>query len=51
LVLATTSDVLIGELEDNRCPPLRRVAVLASEVKPRPVLPFSRSEIKIRPGG
>jgi len=51
LVLATTGDVLIGELEDNRCPPLGRFAFTASEVKPRPVLPFSRSEIKIGPGG
>jgi hypothetical protein len=53
LVLATTGDVLIGELDDNRCPPLRRFAFTASEVKPRPVRVFSRREIKISvvPGG
>jgi hypothetical protein len=53
LVLATTSYVLIGELDDKNCPSLRRFLITASEVKPRPVRVFSRSEINISeaPGG
>jgi hypothetical protein len=48
LVLATTSHVLIGELDDNSCPSLMRFwGITASEAKPRPVREFSRSEIKI----
>jgi hypothetical protein len=53
LILATTSHVLIGELDDNSCPSLRRFWLKAPEVKPRPVRVFSRGEIKISepPGG
>ena len=53
LVLATTSHVLIGELDDNICPSLRRFSIGGSEVKPRPVHVFSRNEIEITegPGG
>jgi hypothetical protein len=47
LVLATTSYVLIGELDDNICPSLRRFSITGSEVKPRSVREFSRSEINI----
>jgi uncharacterized membrane protein len=47
LVLATTSWVVIGGLDDNSCAPLRRFAFTASEVKPRPVRVFSRNEINI----
>ena len=53
LILATTSHVLIGELDDNICPSLRRFSIGGSEVKPRPVHVFSRNEIEITegPGG
>jgi hypothetical protein len=51
LVLATASYVLIGDLDDNSCPSLRRVwrfwGITASEAKLRPVRMFSRSEINI----
>ena len=53
LVLATSSYVLIGDLDDNSCSPLTRFAFPASEVKARRVRVFSRSEINISevPGG
>jgi hypothetical protein len=48
LVLATASYVLIGNLDDNSCPSLRRFwGITASEAKLRPVRVFSRSEINI----
>ena len=53
LVLATTSYVVIGELDDNSCSLPRRFAFNASDVKGRPVQVFSRSEVNISevPGG
>jgi len=54
LVLATGSYVLIGDLDDNSCPSLRRFwGITSSEAKLRPVQQFSRSEINIGqvPGG
>ena len=53
LILATTSYVLVGELDDKSCPSLSRFWFKAPEVKPRPVRVFSRGEIKISepPGG
>jgi hypothetical protein len=53
LVLATTSSVVIGELDNNRCPLLSKFGFSASEVKVRPVHVFSRSEVNISevPGG
>jgi hypothetical protein len=47
LVLATSSYVLISKLDDNICPSLIRFSFTASDVKPRPVRMFSRSEINI----
>jgi hypothetical protein len=53
LVLATTSYVLIGGLDDNSCSPLTRFSFTASEAKARTVRVFPRSEINISevPGG
>jgi hypothetical protein len=53
LVLATTNQYVIGELEDNSCPLPRRFAFTTSGVKRRPAQVFSRSEVKITqvPGG
>jgi len=47
LVLATTSNVLIGGLDDNSCSPLTRFSFTASEAKARTVRVFPRSEINI----
>ena len=54
LVLATTSYVVIGALDDNGCSLPRRFAFSASKVKVRPVQVFSRNEVNISevvPGG
>jgi hypothetical protein len=53
LVLATSSYVLIGDLNDNSCSRLTRFSFTASEAKVRPVRVFSRNEINISelPGG